>query len=120
MELREMEIKTLDITTKLQKIQKRTMLNETQNVDQAWWYMPLIPALRKAEKEDLKFKAQPGLHRDPVSKTTTTTNRMWECLSKKMTWFLLFLNIQLTKKGGGRETVRQTHTHTHTHTHTKT
>jgi hypothetical protein len=29
-------------------------------LDQTWWYMPVIPALRKLKKEDLQFEASLG------------------------------------------------------------
>jgi hypothetical protein len=34
---------------------------------QAWWYMPVILALRRLKQEDHRFKAHPGLCSNTLS-----------------------------------------------------
>jgi hypothetical protein len=41
----------------------------------AWWYTPVIPALRKAQQEDCKFEASLDYIVRPCLKTTTITKQ---------------------------------------------
>jgi hypothetical protein len=32
------------------------------SLNQVWWYMPVIPALRRLRQEESQVQGQPGLH----------------------------------------------------------
>jgi hypothetical protein len=41
---------------------------------QVWWYMPIIPALRRLRQKDLSLKASLGYMGRPPHQTTTKEN----------------------------------------------
>jgi hypothetical protein len=44
-----------------------------------WWYMPVIPALRRLREENQKFEAKQATQQDTVSERKRVKNRMVVC-----------------------------------------